>query len=117
MDPWMQFVTVFISGLFASSGFWAFLASRRKTQDAWARLLLGLAYDKIATMGMNYIERGWITRDEYEEFRKYLYEPYKEFGGNGVSDQIMLQVQKLPFKSYNRYAVVTGRRNREKQDG
>lgn len=121
MDPWMQSVGTVLVAIVASSGFWAWFgawhASRNKVQNAMVRLLLGLAYDKIATMGLHYIDRGWITKDEYEEFRKYLYEPYKEFGGNGVAEQIMQQVSQLPLRSHNRYVIAQGRRHRENPNG
>lgn len=64
---------------------------------------MGLAYDKITHLGMKYIERGWISKDEYEDFRKYFYEPYKDFGGNGVGDKVMQEINTLPFKSFNKY--------------
>lgn len=112
MDPWLQSLITALVGIFAGSGFWAWLSSRSKSNNAWGRLLLGLAYDKIATMGMHYIDRGWITKDEYEEFRKYLYEPYKELGGNGTADQVMEQMKHLPWKSYPRYVAAPGRRSK-----
>jgi len=39
-----------------------------------------------------YIDRGHISRDEYEAFEQYLYTPYKELGGNGLADKIKEQV-------------------------
>jgi hypothetical protein len=65
---------------------------------------MGLAYDKITHLGMSYIERGWISKDEYEEFRKYLFDPYKDNGGNGVAEAIMNQVSQLPMRSPNKYS-------------
>jgi hypothetical protein len=60
---------------------------------------MGLAYDKIITIGMGYIQRGWVSKDEYEEYLKYLVEPYKEMGGNGVADRIAKDVGALPFRT------------------
>lgn len=48
---------------------------------------------------MEYIERGWITQDEYENLHDYLYVPYKENDGNGSGDRVMAEVQKLPIKT------------------
>lgn len=59
---------------------------------------MGLAYDKITYLGLKYIERGWISKDEYEDFRKYFYDPYTEFGGNGMADRIMSEISKLPLQ-------------------
>jgi hypothetical protein len=33
---------------------------------------MGLAYDKLVMLGLQYIEQGSITRDEMEDFREYL---------------------------------------------
>lgn len=100
---WLPYVLTSVTTVAASSGFWAYiqvkLQKKDTTRTAQTRLLLGLAYDKIAQLGLSYIERGWISRDEYEDFRKYLYEPYKDFGGNGVAEQIMHQVSNLPLRT------------------
>lgn len=121
MSSWVQMSIVSLASILASSGFWTFLQRRDDTKDAMARLLMGLAYDKIAQVGISYIERGWISRDEYEEFRKYLYEPYKAFGGNGVAERIMEEVSRLPLRSPTRYSQISKpRRNttgRELQNG
>ncbi len=106
VDDWVPLLITAIASVTASSGFWAYLQSRNKAQNATQRLILGLAYDKIVTLGMYYIERGWITRDEYEDFRKYLYEPYIECQGNGVAEQIMHHVSALPFRTHPRYVGI-----------
>lgn len=114
MDSWVLALIVALSSILASSGFWAFLQRRSVVNDAHTRLLLGLAYDKIAHLGMSYIQRGWISKDEYEDFRKYLYEPYKEFGGNGVAERIMDGVKNLPLRSHNKYSeIIPSQRERE----
>ena len=46
---------------------------------------------------MSYIKKKWITKDEYEDFVKYLYNPYSKFGGNGLAEKIMQEVSQLPF--------------------
>ena len=107
MEPWLQAVIVSATTVLASSGFWAFVLKKSTSKTATTRLLMGLAYDKIAQVGLNHIERGWITKDEYEDFRKYLYEPYSELGGNGVSERIMAEVTALPLRTFNeRYSQI-----------
>lgn len=110
MDQWVTtLITVGATSfttVVASSGFWAWLQRRDNSKDAMTRLLLGLAYDKIAQLGLSYIERGWISKDEYEEFRKYLFEPYKAYGGNGVAERIMEEVSHLPLRSPNKYSEI-----------
>lgn len=50
-------------------------------------------------LGMRYIDRGWITQDEYENLNTYLYEPYKKLGGNGSALRVMQEVNKLPIRN------------------
>ena len=91
------FVPVVIS-VIASSGFWLYVSSRRERKGLQTELLLGLAHDRIVRQGMFYIERGWITQDEYENLNVYLYKPYEKLGGNGSARRVMLEVDRLPIK-------------------
>ena len=90
-------ITVFCSVL-ASSGFWAWLMKRNDRDNAQVQLLLGIAHNMIIDAGMNYIKRGWISKDEYADFEKYLYEPYDKTGGNGLARRVYVEVQKLPIR-------------------
>jgi len=89
----------------ASSGFWAYFKSKENRKDANTVLLLGLAHDRIVHLGMGYINRGYISKDEYEDFMKYLYGPYSTFGGNGLAERIAASVSELPFRSVNSNAA------------
>ena len=97
MEPWVQMVVTVVCAVLASSGFWAFLQNRHDKKDAKTKMLLGLGHDRIVTLCMKYIERGWITQDEYEDLNKYLYSPYVEMGGNGTAERLMTEVRKLPI--------------------
>ena len=91
-DPlWNMLLTV-ICAVIASSGFWAFIQHKIDRNDASKKLLIGLAHDRIMWLGNQYIGRGWMTTDEYENFRVYLYDPYAESGGNGSAKRIMKEV-------------------------
>lgn len=92
---WASLITTFVLALMASGGFWAWLQSRDKARKATTQLLLGLAHDRIIFLGMKYIERGYITSDEYEDFMKYLWEPYSTFGGNGLAEKVVQEVKNL----------------------
>lgn len=52
---------------------------------------------------MAYIERGYITQDEYENLYEYLYKPYEKLGGNGSAKRIMTEVDQLAIhkSTYN----------------
>lgn len=89
--------TIFCSFL-ASAGFWAWLQKRSDKKDLQSKMLIGLAHDRIVFLGMSYIERGYITKDEYEDLNDYLYEPYKALGGNGSAKRVMDEVEKLEIR-------------------
>lgn len=96
-----QFLIPLISVLTAalgSGGLWAFLQRRHDRKDWKTKLLLGLAHDRIVHLGMVYIERGYVTDDEYEDLDKYLWKPYEGAGGNGTAGRVMKEVDNLPMK-------------------
>ena len=95
---WAQVLTSVLIALVSSTGLWSYLASYRNKHDAKTRLLIGLAHDRIIYLGTQYIDRGYITPDEYENLNDYLYQPYAENGGNGSAKRVMEQVKALPIK-------------------
>lgn len=99
MEPWLQMFITVACAVVASSGFWTYLQKRRDKKDAKTKLLIGLAHDRIMYLCMRYIDRGYITQDEYENLKMYLYDPYEENGGNGSAKRLMLEVDKLPIRS------------------
>jgi hypothetical protein len=88
-----------VTTVVTSSGLWAYAIKHQAVRSANNRLLRGLAYDKIVTLGITYIQRGYVSKDEYEEYLKYLVEPYLEMGGNGVAERISREVGSLPFRT------------------
>ena len=94
---WAQVLTSVLIALISSTGLWSFIANRRNKHDAKTRLLIGLAHDRIIYLGTTYIDRGYITPDEYENLHDYLYAPYAENGGNGSAKRVMEQVKALPM--------------------
>ena len=96
-NPALRMVVTIVTSVLASSGFWAFLQRHFDKNDATKRLLIGIGHDRIMYLGMQYIKRGSITADEYENLHDYLYLPYKENGGNGSAARIMSEVEKLPI--------------------
>lgn len=99
MDSWIQMVLTIVCAVIASSGFWAYISKRSEKKDVKTRMLVGLAHDRILFLGMSYIDRGYITRDEYENLYEYLYQPYEKMGGNGSAKRVMQEVNKLPIHS------------------
>ena len=108
MEPWIQTVITIVCSVIASSGFWAFAQKKLDKRDVTREMLIGLAHDRITYLGLCYIERGWITQDEYENLSDYLYRPYVKMDGNGSAKRIMTEVDKLPIRK-SRY--LTGKEN------
>lgn len=101
---WQPIITI-VCSIFASSGLWAYLTARhdRKTKkdekkDAQNAMIIGLGHDRIIYLCEKYIERGWITSDEYENLYEWLFKPYEELGGNGTAKRLMAIVDNLPLK-------------------
>ncbi len=90
-------LTVFAS-VMASGGLWSFLEKRKNKKDKSKDLLAGLAHDRLMHLGMVYVDRGFITEDEYENYIVWLYEPYEALGYNGVVKRIKQEVDKLEVK-------------------
>ena len=97
MESWMQMALTVVCAMIASSGFWAYIQKRSEKKDVKTQMLVGLAHDRILFLGMSYVERGSITRDEYENLYEYLYRPYEKMGGNGSAKRVMQEVNKLPI--------------------
>ena len=84
MEDWAQIIITALISVFGavmgSTGFWAFMQKRaekeakdKEKDSASNRMLRGLGHVKIMERGLKFIERGWITKDEYEDLYVYLY--------------------------------------------
>jgi len=54
MDYSTQIIITSLASLAASSGFWAWFSQRSNAKSATNQLLLGLAHDRIISLGMHY---------------------------------------------------------------
>lgn len=95
-----QIIITIICTVLASSGFWLVIERYLDRKDIRTKLLIGIGHDRIIALGMTYIERGWITEDEFENLYDYLYVPYQKAGGNGSATKIIQEVMKLPIKHH-----------------
>lgn len=96
---WTEVIVTIIGSVVASSGFWAWLQNRKEKKSASTQMILGLGHDRIIYLCEKYIERGWISADEYENLRTYLFDPYEKMGGNGTAKRLMAIVDNLPTKT------------------
>ncbi len=97
-DPTAQIILTIACSVMASSGFWAFLVNNANKKDVKTEMLIGLGHDRIIFLGLCYIDRGWISQDEYENLSQYLYGPYAKMNGNGTAKRIMEEVDRLPIR-------------------
>ena len=93
-----EIIIAIIVAIFGSTGFWSWLQNRGRKKSAETRLLMGIAYSKIIDRCTEYINRGYVNTDEYHELEHYLFQPYKEMGGNGTAEKLFNDVSKLAVK-------------------
>jgi hypothetical protein len=101
------FVTM-ICGILASGGLWAFITRLMDKKSFTRQMLLGLSHDRLVHLCMRFIDRGWLTKEEFENAYKYLYLPYKKLGGNGTIDRLVEEMKKLPIRASTYYAERKG---------
>lgn len=105
----VQDIITLVGIVFASNGLWQYLSfkaqqkEKRKEQENSSKsgadkLLLGIAFKIIVESCQHYIEVGHISPDEYKELNHYLFEPYKEMGGDGTAERLICEVAKLPIE-------------------
>lgn len=97
-SSWVEFAVTILVTIIASNGFWVFMQNKLNKKSAQTQMLIGLGHDRIIYLGNKYIDRGYITTEEYDNLYNYLYLPYVKCGGNGTAKHVMDQVQKLPHR-------------------
>lgn len=112
-EVWVRVILIIFGSTMGSTGMWSFVRSRDTRRSQTTALMMGMARETITTHGMAYIERGYVTKEEYDELDKYFFKPYKALGGNGTAERIMAEVSHLPFRSHNRYAEISRNRDTE----
>lgn len=94
-------ITIVVS-VIASTGFWQFLINwynnKHAKMDATTKMLLGIANKMISESCQEYINRGYITKEEYDDLKKYLCDPYFELGGDGTVERLFKEVDQMPIK-------------------
>ena len=92
----VEMLLTIVTTMIASSGFWAFFQHRLDRNSRTTKLMIGIAHVQIVQTGLFYIDRGWISLEEYDDFHQYLYRPYEEIGANGLAEKIFDEVKALP---------------------
>lgn len=94
----MSNIIPILAATFAATGFWEFISFLLSKNSKRTKLLLGITHTMIIEECEFYIDRGYITNVEYDDLMKYLYDPYKEHGANGLAERLKTEVDKLPNK-------------------
>ena len=85
-----------VTALLGSSGIWMWVKTKADRNNSEDRLLLAVARSQLVEQGREYLKRGYITMDEYEEYEDH-YKLYSDLGGNGLARRIFEQVDELPM--------------------
>lgn len=89
-----------ITTLLGGSGVWAWAKSKSDHNDNSQALLLKVSKNQLIALGRKYLDRGYITMDEYEEYEAE-YGLYSAIGGNGLARRVFKQVNDLPIMPNN----------------
>lgn len=94
----MDQIVIAIVGSNALFTFIQFLITRHdRKKDPEAKLLLGIAHDRIIYLCEKAMERGWTTSGEMDNISQ-IYMPYAEMGGNGTGKTMFERYKNLPIK-------------------
>ena len=91
-----EFTNPLITTVLSGPGIWAWAKTRTQRNDSEDKLLLQVAKNQLVSQGREYLKRGYITMDEYEEYESE-YSVYSCLGGNGLARRIFEQVDELPM--------------------
>lgn len=106
MEVIVNIILPILLSLIASGGFWGFIQKKQKYNSSTDKLLLGLGHTELIRQSIKYLERGYLTDYEYEDYVKYLYEPYIGMGGNSLGEKFFKEVSRLPLKRVSNTNVV-----------
>ena len=95
-----------VTALLGGSGIWAWAKTKTEQSNNVAKLLLSVSRNQLLMIGREYIERGYVTMDEYEEYEAE-YQIYSALGGNGLARRVFEQVDELPMMPNS----INGRKN------
>lgn len=85
-----------VTAVLGGSGIWAWAKSKAERNSTADKLLLAVSRNQLIALGRTYIDRGYVTMDEYEEYEAE-YQAYSDLGGNGLARRVFEQVDELPM--------------------
>lgn len=102
-----EFTNPLITTVLSGPGIWAWAKTRTQRNNSEEKLLIQVAKNQLVSQGREYLKRGYITMDEYEEY-EIEYQVYSALGGNGLARRIFEQVDELPMMPTG----IDGRKNK-----
>lgn len=75
------------------------ISTIKSEMEIFSSMCLGALYDRTKYLAEFYIKKGNITLNEYNDWLKYLYEPYNKGGGDGTIDDVKEILYNLLLKS------------------
>lgn len=101
METIDRFISLLLA-VIASQGVWSLLLEvykrRNSKQTGEQRLLMGIAHDRIWSLGSRYLRRKGITKSELDNLERIAV-PYLSSGGNGTGEKIWNDVKELELIS------------------
>ena len=109
-------IVTLVVGIFGSTGYWSWKATKReKNSEVYKRIteiednvneymdmmkksIMGIEYLNVVKHCEGWIERGWVDQDDLRDLQHYIYDPYRQKGGNGTAERIFNQAARLPHK-------------------
>ena len=77
------------------------IKNKQKAADNKIMLALRALYsNEIRKKGRKYVDRGYITADEYADIEQMNNIYHEQLNGNGYTKKIMGKVEQLPIKDY-----------------
>lgn len=87
---------IILTTVLSSPGILAWVKTLKSRNTSSANLLLQVSKNHLVSQGREYLKRGYITMDEYEEYEEE-YKLYSDLGGNGLARRVFKQVDDLPM--------------------
>lgn len=74
-----------------------YIKAKNSSQELIKEGVLAILHNKIYTLGKQYIEKGQVSVQEFDDL-EHLYKAYHALGGNGTGTAIFNRVKSLPYK-------------------
>jgi hypothetical protein len=96
MNYWITGIITILTGILGSTGFWVLVQNQRDKKSKERVAIMAMLFMAVKMSCKSCLRRGWATTEEIEDIEKYMFEPYKEMGGNGTAEMLMKKIQNLP---------------------